>query len=166
VRALALVALSAALAGHAAWRTFRADGVSVGLPPGWYATATPLTAVTAPRQVLAVASYRLPRSDAASAGCEPRAAIARLPANGAFVFGWDYGPIAGPFGPSKENFPPKPLHFRLSAPVRTECFPANDMIAFRAGGQAFQLQVVLGRNAGAALRATVLRILDSFKVTR
>src|SRR5579864_2392923 len=71
------------------WHTFRAGGISVRYPPGWFATAQPLTAVTAPRQALAVASYRYRADIAGSDGCEPKEASDRLPPNGAFIFGWE-----------------------------------------------------------------------------
>jgi len=53
VRALSLVLGALAPAG---WHAFRADGVSVRYPPGWFATAQPLTPVVSPRQAIAVAS--------------------------------------------------------------------------------------------------------------
>lgn len=74
----------------ASWQTFRADRVSIRYPPGWFATSRPLTPVISPRQVVAVASYPLPRGNSGADGCEPKEALDRLPASGTFIFGWEY----------------------------------------------------------------------------
>ena len=64
-----LVLLAAALALTASnWHIFRAHGISVRYPSGWFATARRLTLVTYPPQIIAVASYRLPRGNGGADG--------------------------------------------------------------------------------------------------
>ena len=87
---------------------FRGDGVSVRYPNGWDATSRPLTHVTDPVQVLAVASYRLPRSNRGDYGCEPKEALDRRPSDGVFIYGWEFS------SPKGEKFPPRPKHFSLT----------------------------------------------------
>ncbi|MHB8468303.1 MAG: hypothetical protein ACYDCH_00900 [Gaiellaceae bacterium] len=143
------------------WHTFRAHGVTVRYPPSWFATARPLTPVSWPSQIIALASYPLPTSDAGADGCEPKAALTRMPAGGAFVYGLDYGPLSTA-GVRPSDFPPEPKHFTLTGFARYECMGPSYMVRFRSGGRAFQIHISLGRKAGRATRATVLRILDSF----
>jgi hypothetical protein len=161
--------LAAALAGAVALSTFagsgrhlwHARGITVRLPPGWRATAAPLTPVAMPQ--LAIASYPLPRGDAGADGCEPKAALDRLPATGAFLFAWEYGDV-----PSRQRrlFPPRPSRFRLEHLGRYECLGRSYMLRFRAAGRYFQLHVALGRQATRRTRRLVLRVLDSLRVSR
>ena len=136
----------------------------VGYPPGWHATAAPLTAVTSPQQILAVASYPLPRDNAGADGCEPRQALDRMPPGGAFVYGWEYGQLSVNLGIRPRDFPPRPAHFTLTNLAQYECMGRSYMLRFSDGGWAFQIHVALGRRATAATRAAVLRTLDSFTV--
>jgi hypothetical protein len=156
----ALAAVAAAVSGG--WHVFAADGIRVRVPPGWDATSAPLTHVTSPSQVLAVASYRLPRSNRGDDGCEPKAALDRLPPGGAFLYGWEVGdPVVG-----RSLFPPRPRHFRLTGFARYECMGPSYLLRFRAAGRYFQVHVVLGPRATAATRAAAVRILDSFGARR
>ncbi|HEU5212253.1 MAG TPA: hypothetical protein VFU10_05745 [Gaiellaceae bacterium] len=158
MRSLALLLSALALMGAGAnWRTFHARGITVRYPPGWFATATRLTPVTAPPQIIAVASYRLPPDSGGANGCQPKAAIDRLPPTGAFIFGWEYG--SDVFRPA---FPPRPKHFSLKNYASYECMGLSYMLRFRQAGRFFQIHVVLGKRASTAQRAAVLRILDSF----
>ncbi len=141
--------------------TFRSQGISVRYPPGWFATARRLTPVTSPPQILAVASYPLPRGSSGADGCQPKEALDRMPPTGAFIFGWEYGPDI-----FTRAFPPRPRHFRLKNYATYECLGASYMLRFRQAGRFFQIHVVLGKRASGATRATVLRILDSFAAKR
>lgn len=163
--ALVLAVLVPSTAGGAphGWRVYRRDGISVRYPPRWFATARRLTPVTAPAQILAVASFPLPTSDAGADGCEPRQALARLPPDGAILYGWDAG-IPGS-GRVAAAFPPRPRRFRLVHVSLDGCLGRSYSFRFRQDGRLFQLYVVLGHRAGSRTRATVLRILDSFAVT-
>jgi len=166
VLAFALAGLALTIGSSSGWRTFHANGISVRYPPGWYATSAPLTPVTAPAQVLAVASYPLPKGDAGADGCEPRAALARMPAGGAFVFGWGYGEVSSQTGVRPADFPRRPKNFRLTNFGRYECMGPSYMIRFSDGGWAYQIHVYLGLNATTETRQTALRILDSFRHTK
>jgi hypothetical protein len=164
----ALGAVLAALAAAAppGWHTYRADGISVRYPLGWFAARRALTPVTAPAQLLAIASYPLPHGNAGADGCAPKAALDRLPPRGAFLDGWDAGTVAVLGRRAARAFPPRPRHFRLGRFARYECMGPSYLLRFRQAGRAFQIHVVLGKRAGPKMRATVLRILDSFRVTR
>lgn len=151
------LALSALAFTGANWHSFHAQGITVRYPTGWFATARALTPVTAPPQILAVASYPLPRDSSGADGCEPKAALDRMPPTGAFMFGWEYGRDI-----YKRAFPPRPKHFSLKNYASYECMGPSYMLRFRQAGRFFQIHVVLGKRASTARRAAVLRILDSF----
>jgi hypothetical protein len=138
---------------------FRADGVSVRYPKGWDATSRPLTPVTDPAQVLAVASYRLPRDNGGAAGCMPKQALDRLGPSGAFIFGWE---VTGRPEAVPGSFPLRPKHFALTRLEDFECLGRSYALRFRQAGRYFHIHVALGRDASSGTRKTVLRILDSF----
>ncbi|MFL5910354.1 MAG: hypothetical protein ACJ768_07300 [Gaiellaceae bacterium] len=164
MRLFAVAFSTLALAGGTppSWHTFRAHHVSVRYPATWFATAQPLTLVTGPSQAIAIASYPLPTSSAGSNGCQPKAALTRMPSNGAFIFGWDYGALAS-LGTSRRDFPPEPVRFRLAGFARYECMGPSYMVRFRVGGRAFQIHIYFGRKASSTTRALALRVLDSFR---
>lgn len=163
MKVAALIALTLTAMG-AGWKAFHASGVSIRFPPDWYATATALTPVTSPQQVLAVASYRLPATDRGANGCEPRQALQQMPTGGAFIYGWSYGD-AVPRSRVRE-FPVRPTRFALRHLVLDGCLGRSYRSRFRLHGQFFQIYVVLGQRATRATRTTVTRILDSFTVSR
>ena len=159
---LAAVAVSAALASRpilaaipSKWPTFRTDRVSVRYPAGWFATARPLTPITGPGELLAVTSFPLPKNPLL-VGCEPGATLANMPPSGAWIFVWYYGENLG-----YSNFPPRPGKFKLGG---YECFGSSPsyMLRFRQSNRYFQVYVAFGHRAGAATRASVLQVLDSF----
>ena len=152
--ALALLVLTAA--SPPTWATFRKDAISVRYPPGWHATARRLTPVSYPWQVLAVASYPFPK-DARPNGCRPAGTLAKRQPSGALIFVIEYG--TG----SASAFPPRPPRFKLGGVRNYECFGRSYLLRFRDAGRYFQIHVAFGRRAGAATRAAVIRILDSFK---
>ncbi len=164
--AVALGALALAATAPPSWRTFRGEGISIRYPPGWFATARPLTPVTSPQQVLAIASYPLPRGSAGADGCAPKEALDGLPLTGAFIFGWEYGQLSKVTGIRERDFPPRSKHFELAGFAPYECFGPSYMLRFRAAGRAFQIHIAFGRRASASTRATVLRILDSLSAKR
>lgn len=165
MRVLALVVTALALVGcgGSGWRTWQGRGVTVRIPRGWHATRARLTPVTWPVQFLAVASYPLPAGDRGADGCEPKAAVDRLPAGGAFLFGWEYA--GTPDGTVRRaDFPSRPRRFSLVHLGRYECLDHSYLIRFRAGGRAFQVHVLFGRRASERTRALALRVLDSLTV--
>jgi hypothetical protein len=162
VRAFAAGLAAFALIGATphSWPSFHTDGVSVRYPPGWHATSRRLTPVTSPRQALVVTSYPLPRRTVAD-NCDPTSTLDALPANGALIFMWEYPPHAT----GLKSFPPRPAKFKLGALGKPECFgPRTAIVAFRQAGRFFEIAITLGRQATAATRATVLRILDSLAI--
>ncbi len=170
MRVVALLAAALALTGcgGSGWRTWHGRGVSVRIPRSWHATGARLTPVTWPVQFLAVASYPLPGSDRGADGCEPRAAVDRLPADGAFIFGWEYTgfPWSTKRKSQQADFPLRPARFRLLHLGRYECLDRSYQLRFRAAGRYFQVHVLLGRHASAKTRALALRVLDSLVVRR
>jgi hypothetical protein len=145
-------------------KTFRDEGISVRYPSNWHATRRTLTPVTSPVQVLAVASYALPEGRAGADGCSPKEALERLPANGVFLFGWEYDRPALA-GVQRSDFPPRPDHFVLKGPTGFECLGPSYVVTFREEGRLFQIHVVLGPKAGGDERATALKVLDSLEVS-
>jgi hypothetical protein len=164
MKVVALSTAACALALGSGWSTFHDDGVSVAYPSSWHATAHRLTPVTGPRQLLAIASIPLPTGYGGADGCEPKQVLDRLPPTGAFVFGWDDGTLRDTPSAAK-SFPPRPRRFALPRLVHSGCLGPSYPIRFREAGRLFQIYVVLGGRAGRSTRATVLRILDSFRVT-
>ena len=162
-----LVSAALALVGTVppGWHALRAHGLTVRYPPGWYATAHRLTPVTYPPQVLAVASYPLPRNAAGADGCEPKEALERMPTDGAFIFGWEYVRRSQFAGLRVREFRPRPAHFRLRGFARYECFGPSYLLRFRDRGRLFQVHVAFGRHADARMRATAVRILDRLVVS-
>jgi hypothetical protein len=159
---IASFALSAGPSPH--WRSFDSNGVSYHYPPRWAATAAPLTAVTSPQQIIALASFAFPTNVAGADGCEPKEALDRIPPNGVFIFGWEYGQLSPQLGIRPHDFPPRPKHFTLTNLAQYECMGRSYMLRFSDRGWAFQIHVSFGSRASAATRATALRILDSFNV--
>lgn len=160
---LAAVALGAlvlvAAGGSRAGRTFRAGDVRVRVPDGWSATTRPLTPVTAPAELFAVASYRLPRRPIAD-GCRPSGALARLQPDGAFVYAIEVG--SGVL----HGFPPRPRRFAATHVTGSDCLGRGYRFAFRQAGRDFQVQVDFGRATPASVRAAALGVLDSLAVAR
>lgn len=162
MRWLAVVGFGLALATGSGWRTFHGDGIAVRYPRSWHATLRPLTPVTAPGQLLAVASYRLPTTDRGADGCEPKQALDEMPSDGALIYGWGDG--NPPPGPRAREFRTKPARFAFGHRVRDGCLGPSYVFLFRLQGRYFQFYAVLGPTASRSTRATVLRILDSFQL--
>jgi hypothetical protein len=166
VTVAALFAAGAAWGSSANWLLYKSHGVTLRFPPSWHATTVPLTHVTDPVQIVAIASYPLPDSNRGDDGCQPKEALDHLPATGAFIYGWE-DPADSVFGPPRaSDFPVRPAHFKLTGYGQYECSGPGYMLAFRDSGRFFQLHVALGRRASAATRQEVLRILDSFRAKR
>ena len=160
MRLCAVLAAAATLAASAGAGThvWQARGLSARLPARWHATAAALTPVGYPQ--FAIASYPLPRGDRGGDGCEPKAALDRLPATGALIFAWELS------GPGSGRFPRQPRHFRLGHFARYECLGPSYLLRFRAAGRYFQVHVVFGRRAARSTRMLALRTLDSLVVRR
>ena len=156
-----VTALALTGAGPAKWPIFQTDGVSVRYPSGWHATSRPLTPVTYPPQVLAVASFPLPREpQTIGNNCGPAATLARMPTTGALILVLEHRAIR------QVVFPTRPKRFRLSGFARYECFGPSYLLRFHEAGRSFEIHVVFSPRVGPATRVTVLRILDSFRAKR
>ena len=169
VRVVAFVlAVAFTTPAAAPWRTFHANGVNYRYPPRWFATSLPLTAVTSPHQSIAAASFAFPTDVAGADGCEPTEALAALPPDGAFVYGWEYGQVSARLGLRPRLFPPRPIHFTFPKPTHLECFGRTPgyVLRFSDAGWAFQIQIALGSDTSKATRIAVLDVLDSFRVSR
>jgi hypothetical protein len=162
----ALFAAGAASCSSSSWLLYKSRGITLRYPPNWHATTTPLTHVTDPEQIVAIASYPLPKSNRGDDGCQPKEALDHLPATGAFIYGWE-DPADSGFGPPRaSDFPVRPAHFKLGRYAQYECSGPGYMLVFRDSGRFFQLHVALGRRATSTTRQDVLKILDSFRVKR
>jgi len=151
-------------ASHGGTRTEVGGGVSVRYPRGWQFIAPPITAVSYPVERLLLTSYATRRGG----NCSPDRAERDLPANGALVYLFEYRPQLGAVWAHlrRSGFPPQPAHFALRRRdlANFECWQIPSyLIRFRAAGRAFQLHVVLGKNATAARHAQVLGVLDSLR---
>ena len=147
--------LTLTAAGSSSWVTFRTDGVRIRHPSNWNATARPLTPVTSPEQVLAVASFAFPE-DPRPNGCRPAGTLAKKQPSGAVIFVIEYG------ADNPSAFPQRPTHFKLRAFANYECFGRSYQLRFREAGRYFQVFASFGRRATPSTRETILRILDSF----
>ena len=161
ILAIVLGALVLTAASPPNWLTFRTDGLSVRYPPGWHATARRLTAVISPPLRFAIASYPL-RQKGPGSTCQPATALAEMPPSGAFIYAMEYTGTRL----NRRDFPPRPNRFRLTRFANYECMGSSYAILFRESGRFFQIHVYLGPRAGPTVRATVLRILDSFSAKR
>src|SRR5262249_3456511 len=150
-----VLAISTGGGGHG----WRARGLNIRLPPGWNATAAPLTPVGYPQ--FAIASYRLPQDDRGADGCEPKAALDRLPPTGVLIFAWEL-----PLTRGDRNFPRWPRPFELRQFARYEGLGPSYLLRFRAAGRYFQMHVVLGKRASGRTRRLALSTLDSLVVRR
>jgi len=141
-------------------------GVSVRYPAGWQLIAPPISALSSPAERLLLTSYRTRRGG----NCSPDRAARDLPADGALVYLFEYRPQLGAVWRhvNRRHFPPRPRRFALRRRDLGgfECWRVPSyLIHFRAADRPFQLHVALGKNATAARRAQVLRILDSLRFT-
>jgi hypothetical protein len=148
-----------ATGGHS--RTLRTNGVTVHYPATWQATTRPLSLVTAPGQLLAVASFAFPAAPRPD-GCEPAGTFAAIPSDGALIVVLYYGKNL-----DNARFPRRPSQFRLGSARRYECFGARPSysILFKQANRYFQIMVAFGNRATPRTRATVLSVLDSLAAT-
>ena len=133
-------------------------GISIRLPQGWTLRRDPVPALVEPALRFAVGSWPLP---VGGNGCAPSRAIEAVPDRAALIWLYEYAP--GHF--RAQDFAPEPRRFRLGE-LRgpAECIGRRDyMVRFRAHGRAFQVEIILGRDAG-GLRGTVTKLLSSIRV--
>ena len=160
----AALALTTSCSHSPGLTSFHGHGVTARYPRTWFATRQPLTPVTSPVQVLAVASYRFPPNKQGASGCAPKAALDRLPPTGAFVFAWEFT-MPSPSGLRPADFPRRPSHFQLTRLTETECLGRSYMVRFREAGRFFQVHAVLGPDVSGGTRKSVVHLLDSLRAT-
>ena len=155
---LCLAATLAPSATSGGSRTLRTDSVTVRYPAAWHATTRPLSLVTSPGELLAVASFPFP-AEPKPDGCAPAGTLAAMPPSGALIVVLYYGKNL-----DNARFPPRPSHFKLGPARQYECFGARRSysILFKQANRYFQIMVAFGNRAGPRTRATVLSVLDNF----
>lgn len=171
IGALALaIALAGALAAPAipAPRNHRValpSGLSVAVPAGWHLTRRPLTRVLSPVQRLVLSSFALRRRPPVD-GCDPLAAIGRLPPTGGYLFVWEYTGATALHGRQLARFPLRPRRFSIGyGPYGGDSSgPLTTTILFRQHGRAFQAQLYVGRRAAPRVRAQLAATLNSLQV--
>lgn len=137
-------------------------GIEIRLPAGWHLIDRRLTNVVEPVARLAIATFPV---RLASHPCEcGQPNIRNLPADGGFVFMWEY-PALTPL--QLRSLPRRPRHFHLTNanPQRFECSGPSWTTSFRSAGRGFQLEVYLGRAAGTTEQTRIDRMLDSLHIT-
>jgi hypothetical protein len=146
---------------------FGADGVTVGLPPGWEPAPAPLTRTSDPREVLAVGTFPLRYRETA---CNhlPASALEDLGPRDALVILLERGLDPGSNWP---DFPPRPEHFGPALGGRSEaaeCAPGARFTDHWFGvtdrGRHFHVEVAFGPDATPATQAQAWGILDSLRV--
>ena len=142
----------------------QAAGISLSYPRGWHQYPRSLTRVAEPTQKLVITSFAV-RQGRPDEGCRPKTVIEHMPADGAFIYIFEYRQYAGRTR-QLARFPRRPKHIQLRERTRVEyeCFGLSYGVPFRDRGRAFQAHVYLGSQATATTRARVLRTLDSLRV--
>ncbi len=140
-------------------------GVTVALPPGWYATMPVQGRVTNPLTRLAVASGKIgPRL---TGRCDAQVAGYVFPENASAVVVVEW---TKPLGGMKLGVGPKrPRHFAF--PIRPapaiECWPGpGGGTEWAEHGRSFAAYVLLGRKAPRALVPRARAVLDTLRVAR
>lgn len=145
-------------------------GIAGRYPEGWH-WARALTRLAVPREVLALATYRL-REGAKAGECAPHTARADMPPRGTFLWLLEYRPLRDEFGNDLplSRFPEKPSRFeirRADLGENVACFSGPGYsTTFRAVGRPFQLLVAFGGRPTDERLAEVAAILDSLEFER
>jgi hypothetical protein len=156
----ALAAAGVAGGDRTARRVSVPGRLSVVVPPGWHVLRGWLSDVSDPAPRLAMASFPAKLSRHSCECGFPN--VLNFPRGGAFIFVWEY--LHFPRG-NLARVPVRPARFSLAASrgVRLTCDGANGGFAFKDAGRVFQVEVYLGPDAGAALRASAAAALDSLR---
>jgi hypothetical protein len=139
----------------------RAAGLSWVMPvPPWRRYDRPLTAMQGERLVLG--TFDLPQRPP-DRNCTPKAAIDAMPADGAFIYLFEYADLTTL---KAKDFPTRPGELALGPEVAYECFGMSRMAHWQDHGRAFQAHVYIGPRASAQLREDVRSILNSISARR
>jgi len=156
--ALAVTAALTAPAGAGDQRASLPEGVSVVVPQGWHVVPR-ISDVTDPTpRAFATFHVQLARQS-----CEcgmPN--VVGFPRTGALLVVWEYRRIARR---DLRYFPSHEAHFSIGRSVIAHACAPSDSRTFREGGRGFQVEIYLGPDAPASVRAQMAAILDSWRVT-
>jgi hypothetical protein len=137
----------------------RAAGLSWQMPvPPWRRYDWPLTSAHGERLVLG--TFDLERSPS-DENCTPQAAIEAMPADGAFIYLFEYIDLADRW---KRRIPEREGELSLGPEIAYECMGTSRMATWQEQGRAFQAHVYLGPRASDALERDVRSILNSIRV--
>ncbi|MBA3366919.1 MAG: hypothetical protein H0U03_14250 [Actinobacteria bacterium] len=155
----------------AGWRKHHAPelGLSATVPDDWQLADKPLTNVSYPREVLALATY--PLEGGGKGGGSPCVAIKRdleaLPQDGALIWLLEYRPSRGDVWADlpRSRFPPRPDTYTLS---REDLQPGCNAVlgfntTFRDADRPFQLWLMFGEKVSDARLAEVGQILRALR---
>jgi hypothetical protein len=139
-------------------------GVRATVPEGWDLAGEPLTNSVDPRQVLALATYRLPGGSASGGPCiAAKRALDAMPADGALIWLLEYRPARGDVwaGLPRGRFPPRPDAYTLRrADLQPVCNAALGLsTTFRDADRPFQLWLFFRDEVSDARLAEVAQIL-------
>jgi hypothetical protein len=139
--------------------TQSAAGIQVTYPPGWFMHDGRDLALVSPSVAFVVGSWNFPTGG----DCAPSAAVTSIPRDGVLLWVVEY---VIPDRPA--DFEQRPATFdlgRLKGPF--ECVGESAyVVLFRDSGRFFQVQVVLGPDAGEAGKQAAEQVLDSMVVSR
>lgn len=157
-----VAAASAASVDPGGVRTLVRGRISVRVPAGWHLVRGWLSDVTDPIPRVAIASFPMRLSRHTCVCGMPN--VSNFPRAGAFLFMWEY-----PNLPRRTltPVPRRPTRFRITSdrPQRYGCQGPSDEIAFQDAGRAFQAEIYLGPATGPGIRARLLAMMDSLRVS-
>jgi hypothetical protein len=137
----------------------RAAGLAWQMPvPRWRRYDWPLTSAVGER--LKLGTFEIERGPP-DPNCTPRAALDALPADGAFIYVFEYTNLADRW---KRRIPERSGELALGPEIAYECMGASRMVTWQERGRAFQAHIYLGPRAGPALERDVRSILNSIQV--
>jgi hypothetical protein len=149
--------LAPAVAGASAPPVFRAAGIVVHAPAGWYVTSEPLNGITEPVQRFVLSSYRVPAGADAGNGYVPpsRAVLALLMEETPSVHS------------NPRAWPQRPSRFTLPRLGRMETLDGSRWgeLLFRERGRHFYIFIWVGRHATSTQVGLLLRALDGIRIT-
>ncbi len=136
-----------------------ANGDWIDTPAAWHVKVNALPGLAGPSVLWAIGTGPIPESS----GCGPTAALRKLPPAGVLFVVMEYGNPAG----EPYTFPPRGEHLALGPVGLPECWGVPTRVAlFEDAGRYFQVQVVFGPKATAALRNQVRQSLDTLHIAR
>lgn len=133
---------------------FRTDGIVVQVPAGWHVSTRPLNGVSDPVQRFVLSSVSVPPHPSAANGYLP-------PSDGVLAQVLEEAP------PDYSNpWPRRPAHFKIGRLGRMETLDGKRWgeLLFREHGRHLYIFVWVGRHAGKARVAVLMRALDRLQV--